>query len=47
MSRIRGEDGYLLVPRGLIFKTDIYIPLDATLKRSGTGIVKLPNFRPN
>lgn len=26
-------DGYFLVPRGLIFKTDTYIPLDAVSKR--------------
>ncbi len=31
-------EAYLLVPRGLIFKTDTYIPLDAVVKRSGTDI---------
>ncbi|MBA3638791.1 MAG: cysteine hydrolase [Acidobacteria bacterium] len=31
-------DGYLLVRKGLIFKTDTYIPLDAVAKRSGTDV---------
>jgi nicotinamidase-related amidase len=31
-------EGYLLVPRGLIVKTDTYIPLDAVLRRSGTDV---------
>lgn len=31
-------EGYLLVPRGLIFQTDTYIPLDAVVKRSGTDV---------
>jgi nicotinamidase-related amidase len=31
-------EGYLLLSKGLIFKTDIYIPLDAVLKRSGTDV---------
>lgn len=32
-------EGYLFVRRGMIFKTDTYIPLDAVIKRSGTGDV--------
>lgn len=31
-------EGYILVPRGLIFKTDTYIPLDAITKRSGNEV---------
>jgi ureidoacrylate peracid hydrolase len=31
-------DAYLLVPRGMIFKTDTYIPFDAIAKRSGTDV---------
>lgn len=31
-------EGYILVPRGMIFKTDTYIPLDAVTKRSGTKV---------
>ncbi len=31
-------DAYLLVPRGLIFKKDTYIPLDAVVKRSGPQV---------
>ncbi|MFN2433624.1 MAG: cysteine hydrolase family protein [Gemmatimonadota bacterium] len=32
------RDGYLLVPRGLIFEKDTFIPLDAVVKRSGTEV---------
>ena len=31
-------EGYILVPRGMIFKTDTYIPLDAVTKRSGNEV---------
>ena len=31
-------DAYLLVPRGLIFKTDTCIPLDAVVKRAGSAV---------
>ena len=31
-------EGYLQLSKGLIFKTDIYIPLDAVLKRSGKDV---------
>lgn len=31
-------EGYILVPRGLIFKTDTYIPMDTVTKRSGTDV---------
>jgi len=38
-------EGYLLVPRGLIFKTDLYIPLDAVVKRAGTEVfINIPNL---
>ncbi|CAN5774954.1 hypothetical protein BH20VER1_BH20VER1_07630 [soil metagenome] len=38
-------DGYLLVPRGLIFKTDTYVPLDAVTKRSGTEVfINIPKL---
>ena len=31
-------EGYMLVPRGLIFKTDTYIPLNALTKRIGSDV---------
>jgi ureidoacrylate peracid hydrolase len=38
-------EGYLQVPRGLIFKTDTYIPLDAVVKRSGTEVfINIPRL---
>ncbi len=38
-------EGYLLVPRGLIFKTDTYIPLDAVVKRIGTDVfINIPKL---
>ncbi len=38
-------EGYLLVPRGLILKTDTYIPLDAVLRRSGTDVfINIPKL---
>ncbi len=38
-------EGYLLVPRGLIFETDTYIPLDAVVKRSGTDVfINIPKL---
>jgi nicotinamidase-related amidase len=38
-------EGYLLVPRGLIFQTDTYIPLDAIAKRSGTDVfINIPKL---
>ncbi len=30
-------EGYLLVPRGMIFKTDTYIPLDAVVRLTGSS----------
>jgi ureidoacrylate peracid hydrolase len=37
--------GYLLVPRGLIFPTDTYIPLDSVIKRSGTNVfINIPKL---
>jgi ureidoacrylate peracid hydrolase len=39
------REGYILVPRGLIFKTDTYIPLDAVTKRSGDEIfINIPKL---
>ncbi|MEJ7672880.1 MAG: hypothetical protein WKF59_09245 [Chitinophagaceae bacterium] len=38
-------EGYLLVPSGLIFKTDTYIPLDAVVKRIGTDVfINIPKL---
>ena len=38
-------EGYLLVPRGLIFKADTYIPLDAVARRSGTDVfINIPKL---
>ena len=38
-------EGYILVPRGMIFKTDTYIPLDAVTKRSGNEIfINIPKL---
>jgi ureidoacrylate peracid hydrolase len=31
-------EAYLLVPRGLIFEKDTYIPLDAVVRRAGTDV---------
>lgn len=40
VKEVVGSDGegYILVPMGLIFKTDTYIPLDAVIKRAGTDV---------
>lgn len=36
-------EGYILVPRGMIFKTDTYIPIDAVVKKSGNEVfVNIP-----
>ncbi len=38
-------EGYLRVPRGLIFTTDTYVPLDAGVKRSGTDVfINIPKL---
>ncbi|RDV12644.1 cysteine hydrolase [Pontibacter diazotrophicus] len=38
-------EGYILVPRGLIFKTDTFIPLDAVTKRSGKEVfINIPKL---
>ncbi len=38
-------EGYLLVPRGLIFKADTYVPLDAVARRSGTDVfINIPKL---
>jgi nicotinamidase-related amidase len=39
------NEAYVLVPRGLVFKTDTYIPLDAIVKRSGTDVfINIPKL---
>jgi hypothetical protein len=39
------NEGYLLVPSGLLFKTDTCIPLDAVVKRSGTDVfINIPKL---
>ena len=38
-------DGYLSVPRGTIFTTDTYIPLDAVVRRAGTDVfINIPKL---
>lgn len=38
-------EAYLLVPRGVIFEKDTYIPLDAVVKRAGTDVfVNVPKL---
>ena len=38
-------EGYLLVPRGMIFQTDTYIPLDAVVRRSSTNVfINIPKL---
>lgn len=38
-------EAYLLVPRGLIFQTDTYVPLDAVVKRSGNNVfINIPKL---
>ncbi len=38
-------EGYILVPMGMIFKEDTYIPLDAVIKRTGTDVfINLPKI---
>ncbi len=32
-------EGYILVPMGMIFKDDTYIPLDAVIKRAGSDVI--------
>jgi nicotinamidase-related amidase len=40
-----GNSAYILVPRGLIFKTDTFIPLDAVTKKSGEDVfINLPKI---
>ena len=39
------HEAYLLAPRGLIFQTDTYIPLDAVVKRAGKDVfVNIPKL---
>jgi ureidoacrylate peracid hydrolase len=38
-------EAYLLVPRGMVFKTDTYVPLDAVVKRAGTDVfINIPKL---
>ncbi len=42
---VAGHDGYLLVKRGLILEHDLYIPLDAVIRRVGdTVFVNVPKI---
>lgn len=44
---VSGADGtgYFLVPRGMIFKTDTYIPMDAVTKKSGENVfINIPKM---
>ncbi|MCA1604775.1 MAG: cysteine hydrolase [Acidobacteria bacterium] len=39
------HEAYLLVPRGLIFQTDTYVPLDAVVKRAGKDVfINIPKL---
>ena len=39
------NEGYILVPRGLIFKSDTYIPMDAVTKRCGSDVfINIPKL---
>ncbi len=41
----KDTEGYLLVPSGLIFKTDTYIPINAVVKRIGTDVfINIPKL---
>jgi nicotinamidase-related amidase len=41
----KDTEGYLLVPSGLIFKTDTYIPMDAVVKRIRTEVfINIPKL---
>jgi ureidoacrylate peracid hydrolase len=33
-----GADAHIVVPRGLIFETDTFIPLDALIRRAGSEV---------
>ncbi|MCA1620449.1 MAG: cysteine hydrolase [Acidobacteria bacterium] len=45
MEATEETEGCLLVPSGLIFKTDTYIPLDAVTKRAGTDVfINIPKL---
>jgi ureidoacrylate peracid hydrolase len=40
-----GREACLLVPRGMIFQRDTYIPMDAVVKRSGTDVfINIPKI---
>jgi hypothetical protein len=39
------REGYLLISKGIIFTTDMYIPMDAVVKRSGTDVfINIPKL---
>ncbi|MFN2507902.1 MAG: cysteine hydrolase family protein [Chthoniobacterales bacterium] len=45
VGAVEDAEGYLLVPRGIIFKTDTYVPLDAVTKRIGTDVfINIPKL---
>ncbi len=40
-----GCEGYMLVPQGLVFKSDMYIPLNAVTRRSGRSVfINIPKL---
>ncbi len=40
-----GTEGYLLIPQGLIFQTDSYVPLDAVVKKVGADVfINVPSI---
>ena len=39
------HEAYMVVPRGMIFETDTYIPLDAVVRRAGTDVfINIPKL---
>lgn len=45
VARTDETEGYLLVPRGVIFEKDTFIPLDAVVRRAGTDVfVNVPKL---
>lgn len=44
-DEIEGRVGYMLVPRGMIFEKDTYIPLETVVKRTGTDVfINMPKL---
>lgn len=38
VAPVDGKEGYAVVPRGIVFEKDVFIPLRAVVKRSGTDV---------